>query len=388
MRRKSRHNWFKELTTIVLSMCMAFTMIPFMADAIDGSGHVNAATESVSDVRTVAPSKDNDWYYSSKNAYDGIINSATGGNCTWYAYGRASEYLGKKSGLPMGDACTWYNNWKGSKGSKPKVGSIICWRYKGSNTDGHVAFVEKVDDEGNIFISNSGWSAIPSWNQGGKFKSTRSGNISSGWVKKGSNNWCWFSSMEFQGFIYLDALSIKVANNASTGKPIVTWSKYPGATKYVVYSRTVSGEWEKKLTTTGTTFKNTSAKPTWGYYYKVKAYNGTKLLKTSKEVYRNCKIAKPEFYSISKDSKNRVVLKFRGSKSANCYKIYRSTSATGTYKLLYSLNVKTDTKDGVEHLFYTSSGTKGTKYYYKIQAVHTKWPGADSAKTGYRYIVR
>ena len=183
-------------------------------------------------------------------------------------------------------------------------------------------------------------------------------------------------------------MTLKASNNASTGKPIVTWTKYPGATKYVVYSRTVSGEWEKKLTTTGTTFKNTSAKPTWGYYYKVKAYNGTKLLKTSKEVYRNCKIAKPEFYSISKDSKNRVVLKFRGSKSANCYKIYRSTSATGTYKLLYSLNVKTDTKDGVEHLFYTSSGTKGTKYYYKIQAVHTKWPGADSAKTGYRYIVR
>ena len=182
-------------------------------------------------------------------------------------------------------------------------------------------------------------------------------------------------------------LKLKAKNNAATGKPIIEWCRYPGATKYVIYNkRGKNANWTRIASTTGQTITNTSAIPSYYYYYKVSAYNGSKLLRSS-TVNRSCDLAKPNFYSISKDSKNRVVLKFKGVKYANCYKVYRATSASGSYSYLFKATVKMD-KGGESHIFYTTSGTKGKKYYYKIRAVNTNNSGADSALTGYRYIVR
>ncbi len=76
------------------------------------------------------------------------------GNCTWYAYGRASEILGEplNTNFRWSASVWWETNKEGNYypyGSKPKVGAIACYST-------HVAIVEKVVD-GKPYVSESGW---------------------------------------------------------------------------------------------------------------------------------------------------------------------------------------------------------------------------------------
>ena len=83
-----------------------------------------------------------------------------GGNCTYYAYSRFSELLGKPAtGLSTGDACSWYNGSTGyKKGQTPKLGAIAVWQYGNSSSNGHVAVVEEIKSNGDIVVSEGGWS--------------------------------------------------------------------------------------------------------------------------------------------------------------------------------------------------------------------------------------
>ena len=98
--------------------------------------------------------------------------------CTWYAYGRANQFLElygttyKKWPGSRGNAYTWYNakDNGGQKyfecGSVPRANSIVVWK---SNPYGHVAFVEAVDTVNNIvYISHAGggksWLGITEYN--------------------------------------------------------------------------------------------------------------------------------------------------------------------------------------------------------------------------------
>lgn len=111
-------------------------------------------------------------------------------NCTAYAYGRFSEIMGKECSLPTGNAGTWYgvNKSRGTYqcGQTPQLGAVCCWSYP--NAAGHVAIVEKINPDGSIEISESGW------NNGYFWMSTRR-----------SPNW-YSSSYNFQGFIYNPAV--------------------------------------------------------------------------------------------------------------------------------------------------------------------------------------
>lgn len=76
------------------------------------------------------------------------------GNCTWWAYSRASEVRGEMLTPDLrGNAGSWYDCNKEGKfypyGKTPKVGSIVVY-------ETHVAFVEKIVD-GQIYVSESGW---------------------------------------------------------------------------------------------------------------------------------------------------------------------------------------------------------------------------------------
>lgn len=83
------------------------------------------------------------------------------GNCTYYAYSRFSELLGHEAqGIADGDACSWYKGTTGyKKGKTPKLGSIAVWQYGNSNSRGHVAVVEAIKDNGDIVVSEGGWSS-------------------------------------------------------------------------------------------------------------------------------------------------------------------------------------------------------------------------------------
>ena len=135
--------------------------------------------------RTTAPSKNDENYYSNKNEY--YKNGYGMPNCTAYAYGRVLELLGYiPSGLYYGDAENWYDGTKNlEKGQTPKLGAIACYRsgktHNSSDGAGHVAIVEKIDDD-TFECSNSA-------RKGTNFYMTK------GYDTKNNKT--------FQGFIYL-----------------------------------------------------------------------------------------------------------------------------------------------------------------------------------------
>lgn len=153
-------------------------------------------------IRTTKPEAGNKYYI--RKAEGGYSNAILGNptdkdcnvlsNCVGYAYGRFNEigeYGYCKYLAPVN--AEDFMDYKGSckTGQTPKPGSVMVWEGKGSLA-GHVAIVEKVISETEVFTSESGWgSSNPFWN------STR---------RKGSGNWGAGSNYSFKGFIYNPAV--------------------------------------------------------------------------------------------------------------------------------------------------------------------------------------
>lgn len=153
--------------------------------------------------RTSAPSGTNKYYLKAgKSGYNRAmeINNSTHSclpNCVGLAHGRWLESQGqtdynKYDKLPTGNAENYYSYTKDGyeRGNTPKVGAIACWRKgkAGDSSDGagHVAFVEEVYSNGDIYTSNSGYNSTRFYMK----KYTKSSNYSNG------------SAYTFQGFIY------------------------------------------------------------------------------------------------------------------------------------------------------------------------------------------
>lgn len=134
------------------------------------------------------------WWTTNNNMLDKF-------QCTWWAKGRASQYLeltgNKYKEYPrasdgFGNGGLWYtknqqNGWF-NYGQTPKKNSIISWKGINGNPWGHVAYVEAVDTNGDIWVSHAGGGN--SWY--GVQKLTASSNYYCG------------STLSFNGFIYLD----------------------------------------------------------------------------------------------------------------------------------------------------------------------------------------
>ena len=105
-------------------------------------------------------------------------------NCTGYAWGRALELLNSRDcNLSVNNADLWFNNQDGYKrGQIPKLGAIIC--YSGGSLSGHVAVVEKINNDGSILVSESSY--------GGNYFETETI----------PNDYSYYN-YTFQGFIYL-----------------------------------------------------------------------------------------------------------------------------------------------------------------------------------------
>lgn len=159
------------------------------------------------------------WYkqLSSINPFE--INLATGGNCTWYAWGRFQELAGKKiTPVPAGNAYNWVYSAKASgileTGKEPRIGAIICWGYNGSplGDPGHVAIVEDIKYENGkaskIEISQSGWS---------------SGPLANKWITRDDSapegkRWDFgYNDSYFNGFIYNPEISFDTTSHGGAG---------------------------------------------------------------------------------------------------------------------------------------------------------------------------
>ena len=160
-------------------------------------------------IRTSKPSAGNKHYI--RKADGGFSNCIKGkptdkncnvlANCVGYAIGRASEiyseltnYQGNYFNFLQGDAENFVkkavkNNLTVSK--IPKPGAIMCWAKgkQGVNSDGagHVCVVEKVNDNGSVYTSESGYNTKAFWN------ATRTNK---------NGRWGCGSAYTFLGFIY------------------------------------------------------------------------------------------------------------------------------------------------------------------------------------------
>lgn len=131
------------------------------------------------------------YWYSDNPFYQANLGpQQTGGNCTWYAWGRFYEVIGRyPSGLSTSNATNWYSRTTVfSKGKEPKLGAIACYGYNNGGA-GHVAVVEQITSDG-IVTSNSGWSS-------GKYFWTEKAKKSNGYCPDWMNGY-------LQGFIYAD----------------------------------------------------------------------------------------------------------------------------------------------------------------------------------------
>lgn len=149
----------KRLFSIVISFMIAIAVV---VPAAANESH--AAFNPRTSIPSYGSSAGKAYYYTNDNIFyrsgygPNQVKRSDGkyciGNCTWYAYGRASEILGKplNSNFRWSASEWWSINKKGKYypyGSTPKVGAIACYGT-------HVAIVEKVID-GKPYVSESGW---------------------------------------------------------------------------------------------------------------------------------------------------------------------------------------------------------------------------------------
>lgn len=125
--------------------------------------------------RTSSPSTSNKYYiHTSGGGYNKCIKIKGKDclpNCVGYAYGRFMEEVEKHScKLPVCNAEDWFAQAKASgykTGSEPKLGAVLCFakgKVKNSSDGaGHVLIVEKINSDGSIVCSQSGYGSSRFW---------------------------------------------------------------------------------------------------------------------------------------------------------------------------------------------------------------------------------
>lgn len=155
----------------------------------------------------------------------------------------------------------------------------------------------------------------------------------------------------------------------------LTYNKVETAEKYEIYhSTSKNGTYKKLTTTTALTYTHTGASTSATNYYKVAALrtNGDKV-ETATSAIVSCKtaVAKVTTFKAVSESYNSNKITWSKVSGATGYKLYSSTSKSGTYKL-----IKTTTGTSFSNTKLTNNKT----VYYKIKAyVKGKEKDIDSA---------
>lgn len=175
----------------------------------------------------------------------------------------------------------------------------------------------------------------------------------------------------------LAAPVVKASNYTDTGKIKLSWNKIEGAVGYEVYrSTSKSGTYSLVKEVSGTTLKNTSVEVGKTYYYKVRALASDSSLNSefSSIVTRTCDLPRPDITASNVAKTGKVKLTWDAVEGAEEYKVYRSESRNGTYKLM-------KTTSGTS---YTNTAADAcTTYYYKVKAIHSK----SAANSAYSEVV-
>ena len=171
------------------------------------------------------------------------------------------------------------------------------------------------------------------------------------------------------------APTVKPSYVGASGKPYLKWKAVDGAVKYYVYrSGSKSGTYQYIGTATKLNYTDTTAKPGYYYYYKVKAVNASGVKSSySAAVTALCHCARPELNSAQYlSSSGKPYLSWGAVTGASKYYVYRAGSQNGSYKYIGS-TTKTNYTD--------TTASAGYTYYYKVEAVSKVRSAANSANS-------
>ncbi len=170
---------------------------------------------------------------------------------------------------------------------------------------------------------------------------------------------------------------LKVSNNVSSGKPVLTWGKVDGAVKYQIYRSKTGKAGSYGLINTVKTLTTTNNNAVAGtkYYYKVRAvFSDNTKSDYSNVVTITCDLATPTGVKITSNAATgKNVISWNKVEGAAKYQVWMSTTGkAGSFKVLMTTKSLTHTH---------GKAVAGTKYYYKVKAIHAN-SAANSALTG------
>lgn len=159
----------------------------------------------------------------------------------------------------------------------------------------------------------------------------------------------------------------------------VSWAYAGGATSYKIYRATSStGTYSlvKTATSTSRYWIDTGRVTGKTYYYKVYPVAGGTTYKFSTYKYAKAIPSTPTA-TLSKSSSTSIKVSWTGIAGATKYQIYRATSSTGTYSLVY-------TASSTARYWVNTGRTPGKTYYYKVRAYHLE--GMTNVYGGYSAV--
>ena len=155
--------------------------------------------------------------------------------------------------------------------------------------------------------------------------------------------------------------NVSATVQSSGGYINVSWSSVTGATGYRVYrSTSSSGTYSQVGTTSSASYTDNSLTPGTTYYYMVSAYNSAGESSKSSYAYAATVLAAPSNVSaVLQSSGNSITVSWYSVTGATGYKVYRGTSAYGTYTQAGTASSTSYTDNYL---------TSGATYYYKVSA--------------------
>ena len=162
--------------------------------------------------------------------------------------------------------------------------------------------------------------------------------------------------------------TVTVGASATTGKPVISWSRVSGAAQYEVYRSTsgADGTYGRICATANLSYTDTSAATGRTYYYRVRAINGSQTGSFSSaksiRVSAASALAAPSMTLSTDSSTGKPVIRWSKVSGATQYEIFKSeTGAAGSY---YRIRRTSSTAAYVD-----SAAQTGKTYYYVVRAM-------------------
>ena len=180
----------------------------------------------------------------------------------------------------------------------------------------------------------------------------------------------------------LSTPTVTLRTDSSTGKPIISWNRVPGATQYEIYrSASSNSGYQIIRRTSGLSYRDTTAQAGSYYYYKVRAMDdagarGSFSSAKSIRCLSAARLGTPTVTVGASATTGKPVISWSRVSGAAQYEVYRSTSgADGTYGRLCT----------TANLSYTdTSAATGRTYYYRVRAINGSQTGSFSSAKSIR----